>query len=132
MEVMQSRLARASEFVERLSQLDADYRAGRITIHVPPALRNYQRPLESAIEALLPGSHAALQAAARSLFSSLPLAFDPAESIGPYLAVIDRDEAGRPYRFLDMGSLIATHAFGENDPTVVHGILDALPFVVER
>ena len=34
-------------------------------------------------------------------------------SIGPYLAITDRDAQGEPYRFLDMGALIATHAFGE-------------------
>ena len=63
--------------------------------------------------------------ASRGLFYSLPVAFDPAESVGPYLAVIDRDAAGQPYRFLDMGALIATHAFGENDPAAVQAVLDA-------
>src|SRR5439155_3387679 len=43
-----------------------------------------------------------------------------------------RDAAGQPYRFLDMGALIATQAFGENDPTVVRAILDSLPFVASR
>jgi hypothetical protein len=38
----------------------------------------------------LPASQRALEAAARALFFSLPVAFDPAESPGPYLAVIDR------------------------------------------
>src|SRR5258707_15108994 len=73
-----------------------------------------------------------MEAASSSLFFSLPVAFDPAESVGPYLAVIDRDETGQPYRFLDMGALIATHAYGENDPAVVGAVLDSLPFVVER
>ena len=41
------------------------------------------------------------EAAARSLFYSLPVAFDPGESVGPYLAIVDRDREGRPYRFLD-------------------------------
>jgi 4-aminobutyrate aminotransferase-like enzyme len=31
-----------------------------------------------------------------------------------------------------MGALIATHAYGENDPAVVRAVLDSLPFVVER
>ena len=60
------------------------------------------------------------------------MAFDPAESVGPYLAVVDRDAAGQPYRFLDMGALIATQAFGENDPAVVRAILESLPFVASR
>jgi 4-aminobutyrate aminotransferase-like enzyme len=62
----------------------------------------------------------------------LPVAFDPAESVGPYLAIADRDPAGEPYRFLDMGALIATHAFGENDPAVVHAVLSSLPYVTSR
>ena len=70
--------------------------------------------------------------ASRSLFYSLPVAFDPAESVGPYLAAVDRDASGRPYRFLDMGAQIATSAFGENDPGVVRAILESLPFVTSR
>ena len=31
-----------------------------------------------------------------------------------------------------MGALIATHAFGENDPAVVRAVLESLPFVVSR
>src|SRR6266851_6415976 len=101
-------------------------------VHVPERLRDSERPLEELVAQHLPVSHAALRAASRSLFFSLPVAFDPGESVGPYLAVIDRDEAGEPYRFLDMGALIATHAFGENDPAVVRAILDSLPFVTDR
>src|SRR5262249_8510510 len=78
----------------------------------------------------LPASHAALQAASRGLFFSLPVAFDAAESIGPYLAIVDRDPAGQPYRFLDMGALIATQPFGENDPAAIRAVLESLPFVV--
>ena len=73
-----------------------------------------------------------LTQASRSLFYSLPVAFDPAESVGPYLAAVDRDASGRPYRFLDMGALIATSAFGENDPEVVRAMLGSLPFVTSR
>ena len=62
----------------------------------------------------------------------MPVAFDPAESIGPYLAAVDRDANGQPYRFLDMGALIATAAFGENDPVVVSAMLESLPFVTSR
>src|SRR5207249_4701247 len=79
-----------------------------------------------------PASHGAFGAASRGLFYSLPVAVDPAGAVGPYLAVVDRDAAGEPYRFLDMGALIATQAFGENDPTVVRAILDSLPFVASR
>src|SRR5262249_56822314 len=52
--------------------------------------------------------------------------------VGPYLAIADRDPRGQPYRFLDMGALIATQAFGENDPTVLRAILESLPFVTSR
>src|SRR5207247_1277309 len=36
------------------------------------------------------------------------------------------------YRFLDMGALVATNAFGENDPAVVRAVLESLPFVSSR
>ena len=124
--------APAAEFLERVARLNADYRAGTIHVHVPEALQDRERPLEELVERHLPASHAALQAAARSLFYSLPLAFDPSQAVGPYLAIADRDPSGEPYRFLDMGALIATHAFGENDPAVVAAVIDALPFIVSR
>jgi 4-aminobutyrate aminotransferase-like enzyme len=101
-------------------------------VHVPEALGDSDRSLEDLVAQHLPASHAALQAASRSLFFSLPVAFDPGESVGPYLAIIDRDGGGEPYRFLDMGALIATHAFGENDPTMVRTILESLAFVTAR
>lgn len=121
-----------AKFLERVNELNARYRAGGIRAYVPSALQQGERPLEALVQELFPASHAALAAAARGLFFSLPVAFDPSESVGPYLAVIDRDSAGEPYRFLDMGALIATHAFGENDPAVVRAILESLPFVVSR
>ena len=125
-------VSRAAEFLDRVAHLNARYRAGGVHVAVPEALRDRDRPLEDLVAQHLPASHAALQAASRSLFFSLPVAFDPAESVGPYLAIIDRDAAGEPYRFLDMGALIATHAFGENDPAVVRAILESLPFVMAR
>jgi L-lysine 6-transaminase len=125
-------ISRAAEFLERVTRLNADYRAGKVHTSVPEALGDSERPLEALIEQVLPASHAALTAASRSLFLSLPVAFDPGESIGPYLAVADRDAAGQPYRFLDLGALIATQAVGENDPSLVRAIFDSLPFVVSR
>ena len=127
-----SGLAQASEFLARVGQLNERYRAGGIRVHVPEGLRDAERSLDSLVAEHLPASHRALEAASRGLFYSLPVAFDPAESVGPYLAVIDRDAAGEPYRFLDMGALIATHAFGENDPATVRAVLESLPFVVSR
>jgi L-lysine 6-transaminase len=125
-------LMRAEEYLERVMQLNTDYRAGRIHASLPDALHDSKQTLEALAAVHLPASQAALEAASRSLFYSLPVAFDPAQSVGPYLAVIDRDPEGRPYRFLDMGSLIATQAFGENDPAVVRAILESLPFVTSR
>jgi 4-aminobutyrate aminotransferase-like enzyme len=125
-------VSRAQEFLDRVAQLNARYRAGEMRVHVPERLRDSERPLEDLVAQHLPVSHAALQAASRSLFFSLPVAFDPGESVGPYLAIIDRDDGGQPYRFLDMGALIATHAFGENDPAMVRTILESLPFVTAR
>ena len=125
-------LERVDEFLRRVAHLNARYRGGEMRAHVPDALADGDRPLEELVEQHLPKSHAALAAASRSLFFSLPVAFDPSESVGPYLAIADRDGSGEPYRFLDMGALIATQAFGENDPRVVEAIVDSLPFVTSR
>jgi 4-aminobutyrate aminotransferase/(S)-3-amino-2-methylpropionate transaminase len=123
---------RVEEFLGRVTQLNTQYRAGRLHVNVPEGLRDATRPLETLVEQHLPVSHAALAAASRGLFYSLPVAFDPSESIGPYLAIADRDAGGLPYRFLDMGAVIATHAFGENDPAVVTAVLESLAFVTAR
>ena len=125
-------LSKTTESLEHVAQLNARYRTGEVHVHVPEALRDTERTLEELVKQHLTASNAALEAASRSLFFSLPVAFDPAESVGPYLAVIDRDAAGQPYRFLDMGALIATNAFGENDPAVVRAVLESLPFVWSR
>nr|ADC36054.1 4-aminobutyrate transaminase [uncultured bacterium 213] len=125
-------LSRVAGFLEHAEQLNARYRAGELHAYVPEVLRDSDRSIEDLVERHLPASHAALEAASRGLFFSLPVAFDPAESVGPYLAVVDRDAAGEPYRFLDMGALIATKAFGENDPAVFAALLESLPFVASR
>ena len=119
-------------FLERMAVLHERYRQGHVHVHLPVALSEHDGPLEEIISTCLPASNAALEAASRSLFFSLPVAFDPGHSIGPYLATIDRDPAGEPYRFIDMGALIATQGFGENDPAVVAAVLRELPYVVGR
>jgi 4-aminobutyrate aminotransferase / (S)-3-amino-2-methylpropionate transaminase len=125
-------LQRVHAYLDHLTRLNALYRAGDIHAHVPAALHEDSGTLDEVVGQYLPASHAALQAASQGLFFSLPVAFDPAESVGPYLAAIDRDAAGQPYRFLDMGAHIATHAFGENDPDTMRAVLESLPFVVDR
>lgn len=125
-------IAHVTAFLERVTRLNAQYRAGQLHAYVPDALHDNERTLDELIEEVLPASHAALERASRSLFFSLPVAFDPAESVGPYLATVDRDDHGQPYRFLDMGALIATSAFGESDPAVVRAMLESLPFVTSR
>ena len=132
MDARDTGLVRAAEFLERVAALNVRYRAGEMRAYVPEALRDGERSLESLVAEQLPASHQALEAASRGLFYSLPVAFDPAESVGPYLAIADRDAAGEPYRFLDMGALIATQAFGENDPAAVRAVLESLPFAVSR
>ncbi len=122
-------LKRVHAYLDRLSRLNALYRAGNIHAHVPDALHEDGGTLDEVVGQYLPASHSALQAASQGLFFSLPVAFDPSESVGPYLAAVDRDAAGQPYRFLDMGAQIATHAFGENDPDIVRAVLESLPFV---
>jgi L-lysine 6-transaminase len=118
--------------IERLAELHRRYRAGGVHVHVPEALSDGDRTVDDLVQQHFPSSTAALDAAARNLFSSLPVAFDPAHSIGPYLATIDRDSQGEPYRFLDMGALIATQAFGENEPDVVEAVLHHLPYAFSR
>ena len=103
-----------------------------IHARTPEALKDFDRPLDECIAACFPGSHALLEAARHSLFYSLPVAFDPAEGTGCYLATVDRDERGEPWRFIDMGALIATRVFGENDPKLTEAILADLPAVVNR
>jgi 4-aminobutyrate aminotransferase-like enzyme len=125
-------VSRAAESLERVAQLDARYRAGQVHAHVPEAFGDSERSVEELVEQHLMASHTALKAASRGLFFSLPVAFDPAESIGRYLGVVARHAAGQPYRFLDMGALIATQAFGENDPVVVRAALESLSFVTSR
>ena len=120
------------KYVDRVTQLNELYRAGKIRAHVPRGLHESSASLDDLVVQLLPSSHQALQDASQGLFFSLPVAFDPSESVGPYLAAVDRDAAGQPYRFLDMGAEIATHAFGENDPDVVRAVLASLPFITDR
>src|SRR5437762_10922404 len=132
MNTLNTAVSRVAESLDQVAQLNARYRAGEVHAYVPEALRESERSLEDLVQEHLPVSHAALEAAASSLFFSLPVAFDPSQSVGPYLAAIDRDPAGNPYRFLDMGALIATQAFGENEPAVVEATLEGLPFVTSR
>jgi len=80
-------VAGVSEFLERVERLNTQYRAGQIHARVPPALRDGARPLDSLVAEHLPASQRALEAAAHGLFYSLVVAFDPAESVGPYLAL---------------------------------------------
>ena len=109
-------LAEAAKYLDTVTELEARYRAGSVHVSVPQGLLDSERPLDDLVAECLPASNAALVAAAKGLFFSLPVAFDPAESIGPFLATADRAPDGEPYRFLDMGALIATQGFGENDP----------------
>jgi hypothetical protein len=108
MELSVTSIGHVEEFLKSVAGLNARYRAGKMRVYVPDALRDSERTLEELVARHLPKSHAALTAASRSLFFSLPVAFNPAESVGPYLAIADGDQSGEPYRFLDMGALIAT------------------------
>jgi 4-aminobutyrate aminotransferase-like enzyme len=124
--------AEASGYLKRVVALQARYRAGEIHVHQPPGFSDPERSLAEVVARDLPASQAALDAASNGLFYSLPVAFDPAESVGPYLATVDRDARGEPYRFMDLGALIATQPFGENDPEQVASVLRDLPFVASR
>jgi hypothetical protein len=125
-------LAAASLYLERVASLQSRYRAGEIHVHLPAGFSDSARPLSEVVAADLPVSRASLDAASNGLFYSLPIAFDPAESVGPYLATADRDASGEPYRFMDLGALIASQPFGENDPDLVARVLRDLPYAVAR
>jgi 4-aminobutyrate aminotransferase/(S)-3-amino-2-methylpropionate transaminase len=125
-------LAAAARYLERIASLQARYRAGDVHVHLPAGFLDPDRRLQEVVAAGLPVSQAALDGASNGLFYSLPVAFDPAESVGPYLATADRDAGGEPYRFMDLGALIASQPFGENDPEVVASVLRELPFAVAR
>jgi 4-aminobutyrate aminotransferase-like enzyme len=121
-----------TRYLERTAMLHARYRAGQVHVRTPEGLKEANQPIDDLIAIHLPTSHAALERSRNALFFSLPLAFDPGEAIGPYLATADRDETGEPFRFLDMGALIATQALGENDPAIVQAVLEELPVAVNR
>jgi 4-aminobutyrate aminotransferase-like enzyme len=122
----------ARGYVAKVERLNERYRAGQVQVHVPPAFSDADYTLEEAVSASFPISQAVQETAASGLFSSLPVAFDPSESVGPYLATVDRDASGEPYRFLDLGAQIATQGFGENNLEVVEAVLRNLPNAVIR
>jgi 4-aminobutyrate aminotransferase-like enzyme len=131
MDEFESARAELDRYLKQVGHLNARYRAAEIRARVPAGLQS-DEPLDDLVRRFLPASAAALDAAARNLFFSLPVAFDPASSVGPYLATIDRDPDGEPYRFIDMGAMIATHALGENDPGVVEAVLRDISCVASR
>jgi len=122
--------------VAQRTRVDSEARKATVEIMIcartPEALKDFDRPLEECIATCFPQSHALLEAAKNSLFYSLPIAFDPALGTECYLATVDRDEKGEPWRFIDMGAQIATRVFGENDPVLVEAMRAALPDIVNR
>ena len=84
-------------YLDHVARLNDHYRAGEVHAYVPEGLLDDERTLDALAEQHLAASNAALQAAAQGLFFSLPVAFDPAESVGPYLAVVDASRAPRSW-----------------------------------
>src|SRR5947208_15024447 len=103
MNTLNAAVARVAESLDQVAQLNARYPAGEVHAYVPEALRDSERSLEKLVEHCLPASHAAFEAASRALFFPLPVAFNPAESGGPYPAGMRREPDGRPSRSPDMG-----------------------------
>src|SRR5689334_11418826 len=62
----------ATAIVDQLAALHYRYRDGRVHVNVPEALFEIDGPLEELIREHLPASAAALDAASRNLFFSLP------------------------------------------------------------
>ena len=125
-------LAPARAWLERRAVLERAHADGKLHARTPDVLKAFDLGLEEAVARALPASHALLGASKGALYYSLPVAFDPGEAIGCYLATVDRDEHGEPWRFLDLGALIMTRAHGENDVRQVAAVLAALPSVVNR
>jgi 4-aminobutyrate aminotransferase-like enzyme len=125
-------LSAAARFLDRIATLEARYRAGEVHVHLPDGFLDSDGELADLVAVSFPASQALMDGASNGLFSSLPIAFDPAESTGPYLATADRDANGEPFRFMDLGALIASQPFGENDPELVASVLQGLPYAVAR
>jgi len=62
-------ISRVTRFLERVINLNAQYRAGEVQTNVPEALHDGERRLDELIEELLPASYVAFKGASRSLFS---------------------------------------------------------------
>ncbi len=82
MSIFDAATSHAVSWLSRVSDLNARYRAGQIHVSVPGGLAEGEQPLDELVALHLPASKAALDAASRSLFFSLPVAFDPAASVG--------------------------------------------------
>ena len=78
MNTFDAAISRAAESLEHVALLNARYRAGEVHAYVPEALKDSQLSIEKLIEQHLAASHLALEGASRSLFFSLPVAFNPA------------------------------------------------------
>jgi 4-aminobutyrate aminotransferase/(S)-3-amino-2-methylpropionate transaminase len=132
MERIPAALDATATYLDRIAWLQAKYRGGEVHVHLPAGFLDAEGRLADVVAACLPASQAALDGASNGLFCSLPVAFDAGESVGPYLATADRDPSGEPFRFLDLGALIASQPFGENDPEMVAAVLANLPYAVAR
>src|SRR4051794_33866371 len=76
MEPLDPAIIRTAAYLDRATDLHGRYRAGQIRVNVPDGLADAERPLDDVVAECLPASHAALHAASRGLFFSLPAAFD--------------------------------------------------------
>ncbi|MEI6224190.1 MAG: aminotransferase class III-fold pyridoxal phosphate-dependent enzyme [Deltaproteobacteria bacterium] len=132
MDPLSTALEGARTYLERTCALQARYRAGDVHVRLPPGFLEDEEDLAQVVARRFPASHALLEGASNGLFLSLPIAFDPGEAVGPYLATADRDGSGEPYRFMDLGAGIASQPFGENDPEIAAGVLRDLPYAVSR
>ena len=132
MDPFSTALEGARTYLDRVCALQARYRAGDLHVRLPPGLLEDEGDLAQVVARRFPASHALLEGASNGLFLSLPIAFDPGEAVGPFLATADRDGNGEPYRFMDLGALIASQPFGENDPEIAAGVLRDLPYAVSR
>ncbi len=125
-------LATAAQRLLQIQFLNDCYRLGGMNIHLPPGLDNLSEPIDDLAARLFPDSHRAFVAASGGLISALPVVFDPGLSVGPFLAVRDRDPTGQPYYFLDLGAQIASHPFGHNDPDIVAAVMPAISEMADR
>jgi hypothetical protein len=82
MDIFDAAVSRAVGSLEQVAQLNARYRAGEVHVSVPEGLRDSERSIEKLGRRAPAGLACGARSGVTQLFFSLPVAFNPAESVG--------------------------------------------------